>query len=68
MIRGPQSFGMALGEFRRRRGVTQAELAKTSGLHRSYLSKLERGSATDAFRYLILASRALDLEIVVRPR
>lgn len=66
VIRGPQSFGMALREFRLRRGVTQAELAKASGLHRSYLSELERGSTTDAMRYLILACRALDLEIVVR--
>ncbi|KJE76691.1 helix-turn-helix domain-containing protein [Ferrimicrobium acidiphilum] len=68
VIRGPQSFGMALREFRLRRGLTQAELAKTSGLHRSYLSELERGSTTDAVRYLVLACRALDLEIVLRPR
>ncbi len=68
VIRGAQSFGMALREFRLRRGVTQAELAKTSGLHRSYLSELERGSTTEAVRYLVLACRALDLEIVVRPR
>ncbi|MHB8190144.1 MAG: helix-turn-helix domain-containing protein [Ferrimicrobium sp.] len=68
VIRGPQSFGMALREFRLGRGVTQAEQAKTSGLHRSYLSELERGSTTDAMRYFVLACRALDLEIVVRPR
>ncbi|WP_276940353.1 helix-turn-helix domain-containing protein [Ferrimicrobium acidiphilum] len=68
VIRGPQSFGMALREFRLRRGLTQAELAKTSGLHRSYLSELERGSTTDAVRYLVLACRALDLGIVLRPR
>lgn len=68
VVRGPQSFGMALREFRLRGGVTQAELARRSGLHRSYLSELERGSTTDAIRYLVLACRALDLEIVVRPR
>ena len=68
VIRGGQSFGMALREFRIRRGVTQAELARRSGAHRSYLSELERGSTTEAMRYLVLACRALDLEIVVRPR
>ena len=68
VIRGSQSFGMALREFRLRRGVTQAELARRSGLHRSYLSELERGSTTDAMPYFVLACRALDLEIVVRPR
>lgn len=68
VIRGPQSFGMALREFRIRRGATQAEVAKISGLHRSYLSALERGSTTDAMQYLVMVCRALDLEIVIRPR
>ena len=68
VIRGPQSLGMALREFRIRRGATQADIAKTSGLHRSYLSVLERGSTTDAMRYLVMVCRALDLEIVIRPR
>lgn len=68
VIRGPQSFGMALREFRTSRSVSQAELAERSGIHRSYLSSLERGSTTEAVRYVIAACRALDLEIVVRPR
>jgi len=68
VIRGPQSFGMALREFRASRSVSQAELAERSGLHRSYLSSLERGSTTEAVRHVIAACRALDLEIVVRPR
>ena len=68
IIRGPQSFGMALHEFRIRHGITQAELANASGLHRSYLSDLERGASTGAMRNFLTACRVLDLEIVVRPR
>ena len=68
LIRGPQSFGMALREFRIRRGITQAELAEMLELHRSYLSALERGATTSAIRNLVIACRALDLEIVIRPQ
>lgn len=67
-IRGPQSFGMALHEFRMRRGMTQAELANNSGLHRSYLSDLERGASTVAMRNFLMACRELDLEIVIRAK
>ena len=70
---GPQSFGMAIREFRTLRSISQAELAGRSGIYRSHLSSLERGSTTRAMRDLIAAYRALDLEIAVpeaicRPR
>ena len=68
VIQGPQSFGMALREFRIRQGKTQAEVAKTAGMHRSYLSDLERGANTGAMRSFLTICRELDLEIVVRPR
>ena len=68
IIQGPQSFGMALREFRIRQGKKQAEVANKSGLHRSYLSDLERGSNTGAIRYFVTVCRELDLEIVVRSK
>ncbi len=73
VIRGPQSFGMAIREFRTLRSINQAELAGRSGIYRSHLYSLERGSTTQAMRDLIAVYRALDLEIVVpeaicRPR
>jgi transcriptional regulator with XRE-family HTH domain len=68
LIRGPQSFGLALREFRARNGKTQAELARTAGLHRSYLSWLERGGHTEALGNIIKVCVELDLEVVVRPR
>ncbi len=65
---GPQSFGMAVREFRYRRGLTQAQLADRAEMHRSYLSSLERGAYTEAMRHLVEACRVLGLEIVIRPK
>ncbi|MHB8190988.1 MAG: helix-turn-helix domain-containing protein [Ferrimicrobium sp.] len=68
IIRNQQAFGRALCEFRSRQGITQAELADMTSLHRSYLSALECGANTEAIRRLVVIARALDLEIVIRPR
>lgn len=67
VIIGPQSFGLAIREFRNNEGVTQIELAEKSGLNRSYIAELENGSTTNAVKYIVDACRALDLEIIVRP-
>jgi transcriptional regulator with XRE-family HTH domain len=42
----PASLGAALGHFRERAGLTQEALARKAGLHRPYLSHLERRKAT----------------------
>ncbi len=67
VIRNYQSFGRAFREFRSRQGITQAELAEITNLHRSYISTLEGGVNTEAVRRLVVLARALELEIVVRP-
>lgn len=46
----------------------QAELAELAGIHRSYLSDLERGRATQQTERLFRVLRRLGLEVVVRPR
>lgn len=68
VIRGPQSFGLALREFRARSGKTQAEVARGASLHRSYLSWLERGGHTEAMANVVKVCAELDLEVVVRPK
>lgn len=68
IVRGAQSFGAAVREFRLRRGLSQAELAEGSGLHRTYLSSLENGSTTAALRHLLRVLNLLELEVVIRPR
>jgi HTH-type transcriptional regulator / antitoxin HipB len=67
VVRGPESFGTAITEFRHRRNSTQQALADRANLHRSYLSGLESGNTTEALRSLVRALHALDLEIVIRP-
>ncbi|MHB8296058.1 MAG: helix-turn-helix transcriptional regulator [Acidimicrobiales bacterium] len=67
VVIGPQSFGLAVREMRARSGLTQAELAEASGMHRSHLSSIERGAYTQALLRLIEAYRVLGAEVVVRP-
>jgi transcriptional regulator with XRE-family HTH domain len=38
-----RTFGQVIREFRRRADVTQEDLAENAGLHRTYISLLERG-------------------------
>ena len=64
----PVSLGSVIAQFRRRAGLTQDELARTAGLHRPYLSQLERGRATVQTERLFRVLRRLDLEVVVRRR
>ena len=45
----PDSLGSAIRHYRLLAGLTQAELAKQSGLNRSYLSELESGKETEQF-------------------
>ena len=47
--------------FREQRGMTQAELADTSGLDRTFVNKLERGHVSVALE--TIAALALALEI-----
>lgn len=68
VVRNEHLFGAALREFRQLAGVRQEELAERIEVHRSYLSALENGKSNSAMRALMRAMRALDLELVVRPR
>ncbi len=38
-----ERFGQRLREIRRQRGVSQEKLAELAGLHRTYVSSVERG-------------------------
>ena len=40
---GRRAFGRRVRELRQARGYSQEELAERSGLHRTYISSLERG-------------------------
>jgi transcriptional regulator with XRE-family HTH domain len=49
----PESFGTAIKHFRQEAGLTQEELAKRTGLNRTYLSQLERGGDVEQLRRIV---------------
>jgi transcriptional regulator with XRE-family HTH domain len=65
-VRDPVMLGEAIRAFRKRAGLDQGELAAEAGIHRSYLSDLERGKATEQTQRLLRVLRRLGVEIVLR--
>src|SRR5450631_2925988 len=53
------SLGEAVRHYRTEAGLTQAALADRAGLHRSYLSELERGKETEQLKRLVRVLRQL---------
>ncbi len=66
-VRSAKDFGAAIKHFRLLSGTTQAELAARAGVHRSYLSELEGGHATEAMVYLMDLFRELGVRVTVAP-
>jgi HTH-type transcriptional regulator/antitoxin HipB len=53
---------------RRELGLTQEQLADIIGVHRAFVSQLERGKATVRFDLLLRLVQALGMDIELRPR
>jgi transcriptional regulator with XRE-family HTH domain len=62
-IYSADSLGQAIRHYRREAGLTQAELAKQSGLNRTYLSDLERGQETEQVKRLLRVLRLLGVRM-----
>jgi HTH-type transcriptional regulator/antitoxin HipB len=60
-----ESLGGAIRHYRREKGLTQAELAELAGVHRSYLSELERGKETEQVRRTLRVLRQLGVRMTV---
>jgi len=58
-----KSFSQALREARQEKGISQEELADRAGLHRTYISQIERGLKSPSLRSLEQIAQALDLSI-----
>ena len=56
-------FGRRLRELRRERGLSQEELAFRAGLHRTYVSSVERGERNVALINIERLARALEIDM-----
>jgi len=57
------SLGAAIKHYRAKAGLSQAELAERTGMHRSYLSELEQGMETEQLRRLFRVFRELGVRM-----
>lgn len=64
-VYNPQSLGSAVRYFREEAGLSQVELAGRVGIHRSYLSDLERGQVTEQLGRLVRILEQLGARITV---
>jgi transcriptional regulator with XRE-family HTH domain len=56
-------LGGAIRQLRHNRGITQDELAKKAGLHRTYVSDMERGSRNPSLNSLQRVAEALGITL-----
>jgi transcriptional regulator with XRE-family HTH domain len=62
----PASLGAALKHYRHRAGLSQAELARRTGLNRTYLSALEQGKETEQLRRLLRVLKQLGVRMTLQ--
>lgn len=60
-----QPFGDALRKRRKQLGLSQEALSFRAGLHRNYISDLERGLKSPSLRVIVKLSEALDMDASV---
>lgn len=58
-----QRFGLAIKQRRGELGISQEELAFRSGLHRTYISDIERGSRNPSLENIEKLAKALEVSI-----
>lgn len=57
-----QAFGLALRNSRTERNLSQEKLADISGLHRTYISLLERGAKSPSLITIFTLAKALKVK------
>jgi transcriptional regulator with XRE-family HTH domain len=55
------ALGAAVRDFRARRGISQEDLADLSGMHRTYLGGIERGTRNPSFTNIRRLADALEV-------
>ncbi len=56
-----RAFGSVLRDAREKAGLSQDQLAHDAGLHRTYISLLERGQRQPTLKAIVALARALGL-------
>lgn len=59
-----RKFGQVLKKLRTAKGISQEEFALNVGLHRTYISQLERGLKSPSLRTIEKICRELDISLV----
>lgn len=59
-----KKFGRVLKKLRMEKGISQEELALSIGLHRTYISQLERGLKSPSLRTMGKICAELDVTLV----
>lgn len=62
-VREKRSLGARIRELRTAQGISQRQLALMTGISRSYLWKIETGTADIGIDVLIKIARALDAQV-----
>lgn len=68
VARSPKQMGNMIQRARRRKGLTQTELANLSGLRQELISRIESGHDGTKLSSLYALFAALDLDLVVDSR
>lgn len=58
-----EKFGKAIKKRRAEIGLSQEELAMRAGIHRTYISDVERGERNISLRNIFRISKALEISI-----
>lgn len=56
-------FGQRIKKLRKEKGLSQEKLAYICGLHRTYISDVERGSRNISLENIYAISKALDISL-----
>lgn len=62
-----KSWGRALSQRRKELGLTQVNLAQTLGTTQAWISRVERGAGKVEFERVLFLTKALGLEVDLRP-
>lgn len=60
-MQADKAFGQAVREYRNQIGISQEELAFRAGIHRTYVSQIERGIKSPSLKVIFVLAQALEI-------